>query len=169
MLLSFVKAESKADIASVAALADEIWHEHYKAILPADQIDYMVKQFQSPSAIAAQIRGGYEYNLLVCDGTPVGYLGFNVENDRLFLSKLYILKEHRGHRHASNSLAFLAERCIARKLNTIWLTVNRYNTDSIAVYRKMGFQVVRSQISDIGNGYVMDDYVMEMNFEPRPE
>ena len=43
----------------------------------------------------------------------------------------------------------------------IWLTVNKYNDHTIDVYRHRGFQTVRSQVSDIGNGYVMDDYVME--------
>jgi len=165
MLLSFVKVETPADIAAVATLADEIWHEHYTAILAADQIDYMVVQFQSAQSIAAQIRSGYAYYLLVCDGQQVGYLSFSVDKSRLFLSKLYILKAHRGHHHASRALAFLTELCAAQKLQSIWLTVNRYNTDSIAVYRKMGFNVIRNQVSDIGGGYVMDDYVMEMNID----
>jgi ribosomal protein S18 acetylase RimI-like enzyme len=43
----------------------------------------------------------------------------------------------------------------------IWLTVNRYNDATIAVYEKKGFRTVRTQVADIGNGFVMDDYIME--------
>ena len=41
------------------------------------------------------------------------------------------------------------------------LTVNKGNTDSIAVYLKSGFVVREEAVFDIGSGYVMDDYVME--------
>ncbi|CAH0117684.1 MULTISPECIES: hypothetical protein [unclassified Paenibacillus] len=32
---------------------------------------------------------------------------------------------------------------------------------TIAVYEKKGFRTVRTQVADIGNGFVMDDHVME--------
>jgi ribosomal protein S18 acetylase RimI-like enzyme len=49
-----------------------------------------------------------------------------------------------------------------RNLTSIWLTVNRYNENTIAVYKKKGFETIRTQVADIGEGYVMDDYVMEL-------
>ena len=42
------------------------------------------------------------------------------------------------------------------------MTVNRNNTGSVAAYEKMGFQKVREQVAEIGGGYVMDDYIMEL-------
>lgn len=85
-----------------------------------------------------------------------------MEKDRVFLSKLYIAKEARGKGLASKAFAFLTELASSNKKQAIWLTVNRYNSGSIAVYEKKGFVKVREQVLDIGNGYVMDDYVMEM-------
>ena len=41
----------------------------------------------------------------------------------------------------------------------IWLTVNKRNDDSIAIYKKFGMEIIRSEVTDIGSGYVMDDYV----------
>ena len=37
-----------ADIRALAALATEIWHEYFTAIISKEQIDYMVEKFQIP-------------------------------------------------------------------------------------------------------------------------
>ena len=46
-------------------------------------------------------------------------------------------------------------------LHSVYLTVNKYNTGSIEVYRHLGFEIADSAVTDIGNGYVMDDYIMQ--------
>jgi hypothetical protein len=38
--------------------------------------------------------------------------------------------------------------------------VNKYNF-AIDVYKRLGFVTVADEVNDIGNGFVMDDYVME--------
>jgi hypothetical protein len=67
-MTEFRRVKSKKDIAEVARLAHEIWNEHYVSIIGQAQVDYMVKNFQSASAIAVQIAGGYEYYLILHDG-----------------------------------------------------------------------------------------------------
>ena len=52
---------------------------------------------------------------------------------------------------------------------TIWLTVNRRNERAIGAYRRAGFREVRAQVTDIGGGYVMDDYIMELETTPQKE
>ncbi|MFD2330961.1 GNAT family N-acetyltransferase [Cohnella sp. GCM10020058] len=151
-----------ADAETLAGLASEIWHEYYGALLSLEQIVYMVDKFQSKSAIADQMeRQGYEYFLMRAEGVDVGYLAVKAEDGKLFLSKLYVLKAHRGHGYASRAMAFMTQLCRERGLGAVWLTVNRHNEGSIAVYEKKGFKKVRKQIADIGNGYVMDDFIME--------
>ena len=49
---------------------------------------------------------------------------------------------------------------------SLMLTVNKHNAGSIAVYRKAGFTVREEARFDIGNGFVMDDYVMEKRLAP---
>ena len=44
----------------------------------------------------------------------------------------------------------------------IRLTVNKHNDNSIAAYKKMGFETIDSVKTDIGGGYYMDDFVMEL-------
>lgn len=151
------------EIAEVARLAAEIWREYYVSIITIEQIDYMIGKYQAVPAITDQIHHqGYEYYLIHHDGSStIGYMSVRQEEEKLFLSKFYIGKEHRGRGYASQAMAFLEQLCKDRNLSHIWLTVNRHNESSIAVYEKKGYRTVREQIADIGNGFLMDDFIME--------
>ena len=93
MDITFERVESRDDIAALAVLADQIWHEYFPCILTEAQIDYMVKKFQSAPAMEQQIASaGYEYYFICKDGTRVGYTGFVREKEKMFLSKLYLKK-----------------------------------------------------------------------------
>ena len=126
----------------------------------------MVEKFQSVPAVTKQIQEGYEYRLITVDGKPAGYTGFHPdENDKLFLSKLYVHKNFRGTGLARKAFTYLQERCRKEGLSAIWLTVNRFNSNTIAIYRHFGFTVIREEKNDIGGGYYMDDYIMEVPIE----
>ena len=154
----------------LANLASKIWHEYFPCILSEGQIDYMVEKFQSFSAMMEQIKSkGYEYYFLRESDINVGYMGLCLEEEKVFLSKLYLTKENRGKGYSSKAFSFLEEYGAKKGKKAIWLTVNKYNTHTINVYRHRGFSVVRSQICDIGNGYVMDDYVMEKEIQRKHE
>lgn len=146
----------------IADLAEVIWHEHYEPIIGKEQVDYMLDKFQSIPAMMEQMRSsGYQYYKLENLGRLAGYFAMREEEDALFLSKLYIDKKFRGRDYARQALKFMEEYCVANSLKKIWLTVNRYNENSIRVYEKLGFEKVRTQVSDIGSGYIMDDYIMD--------
>lgn len=162
MELVFPKVETEEEIAFLAQLASEIWCEYFVCIISNEQINYMVEKFQSVHAITVQIKNqGYEYYFMNVNGRTIGYLGIKQEEGKLFLSKFYIQKEHRGKGYASQAMEFLVGICKDRRLGIIWLTVNRYNDVTIAIYEKKGFRTVRTQVADIGNGFVMDDNIME--------
>lgn len=162
MKVIFPQVKIAEEVAVVAQLAAAIWREYYVSIITIEQIEYMIGKFQSISAITDQIdHQGYEYYFIHNGESVVGYMSVREEEDKLFLSKFYISKEHRGQGYASQASAFLEQLCKDRNLSHIWLTVNRDNESSIAVYEKKGFQIVQEQIADIGNGFVMDDFIME--------
>lgn len=146
---------------SVSALADEIWHEHFSTILTTEQIDYMLEKFLSPEALAEQINNDYEYFLFSYEYTFAGFAGIREEDNCLFLSKLYVHKDFRGKKIASYMFQKFVEICNMRNLDKIRLTCNRFNKSSLAVYEHLGFQKTAAQVTDIGNGYVMDDYILE--------
>ncbi|MDO5845047.1 MAG: GNAT family N-acetyltransferase [Methanocorpusculum sp.] len=165
MPLTFEPVTTPAQIKETAKLAEKIWNEHFPKIIGQDQTDYMVEKFQSAQAIANQIGSGYEYFQIKKEGCAVGYTAIEKQNGSLFLSKLYVRKQNRGEHIATEAIAFLKEICAENNLSKIWLTVNRNNTNTIEIYKHLGFEIVRTQAADIGCGFVMDDYIMEIVFD----
>lgn len=149
------------EIQEVAVLANEIWHQHFIPIIGEAQVDYMVEKFQSYPAISNQIKNdGYEYYRIFLGENFAGYTGVHAENESLFLSKLYIKQDYRGNHLASHALQYLIKLCQERGLKKIWLTCNKYNSNTLAIYDHLGFEVTDEQVADIGNGFVMDDYIL---------
>lgn len=155
--MDIVQIKTEENIKKLADLASEIWHEFFPSIISLEQIDYMLENFQSEKALFEQLKSGYEYYFI----GDVGYFGCQVQSDKLFLSKLYIKKSERGKGYSKLAFEFLKELCKNRKLKSIYLTVNKYNTDTIAIYKKLGFRNIDSIISDIGNNFIMDDFIFE--------
>ena len=165
--LNFTEAVTDAQIEAAAALADEIWHEFFPSVLSAEQIDYMVEKFQSEHAMKEQRASeGYKYFLLFGGGERVGYTAIKHDSDgRLFLSKLYVKKEHRGKGYATEVFEFLKRYCRENGLGAVWLTVNKHNKIAISVYEKRGFRKIGEGVTDIGNGFVMDDYYFQLDVD----
>lgn len=164
-MLEFIEVCSDKDISLLADTANEVWHEYFPCILSDAQIDYMVEKFQSEKALKAQIADGYNYYMAAENSKIIGYIGVKTEKDRLFLSKLYVLKNYRGKGYGLSSLNFVERLCKNAGAGAIYLTVNRKNEHSINVYLKNGFKIIKEQAADIGKGFVMDDYIMEKKVE----
>mgnify|MGYP001146777304 CR=1 FL=1 len=158
--MKWERVTGREQIAAVAALAREIWMRHYVPIIGAAQVEYMLEKFQSAEAIARQIaEEGCEYYLV----PDAGYLALvpdRAEN-RMLLSKIYVREEMRGTGLGRAMVEFAEKRCAELGCGRLWLTVNRNNAGSIAFYERMGFRKARMAVTDIGGGFVMDDWWME--------
>jgi len=159
--MDIVAAHSDKELLEIERLASAIWHEHYTPIIGKEQVVYMLEKFQSFKAMKEQIFDGYEYYSMTENNELIGYLGIQPRENSLFLSKIYFTKSMRGKGLARIALGFLAERAKQLKCTAIELTVNKYNSGTIAAYEKMGFEKVRPAVFDIGGGYIMDDYIMK--------
>ena len=151
----------EADIRRMTKVAEVVWREANVAFCTPEQVEYMIEMFQSYEAVSGQLVHGYRYFLVEEDDEILAYFGVQPQGERLFLSKFYILKEHRGRGIFSMGLAFMAELCREQQLDTIYLTVNRNNTHACEVYLHKGFEIAEKAVADIGCGFVMDDYIME--------
>lgn len=161
-MFDWVKVESDEQIKELCSLAKEIWNEYSICFIDQPQIDYMLEKFQSEQAVKGQISfQKYQYYFLENDGENFGYFGIQPQKNCLFLSKLYIRKDYRGKGYGRK--AFNAINEIARELELpkIRLTVNKYNFATVCAYEKLGFVRIGSEETDIGNGYIMDDYIYE--------
>ncbi|MGB5317367.1 MAG: GNAT family N-acetyltransferase [Robiginitalea sp.] len=158
--VSFTVVKTPPEVARVAELAGIIWKEHYIPIIGKAQVDYMLEKFQSAPAIEKQLVEGICYVSIKTDGITQGYMAFERQGKTLFLSKIYLLDSFRGLGIGKVAMSFLEEKAHALGCKQIALTVNKYNNQSINAYLRLGFEKKEGKITDIGGGFVMDDYLM---------
>ncbi|HIW21792.1 MAG TPA: GNAT family N-acetyltransferase [Candidatus Dorea intestinavium] len=162
--LMILPATYDGDLNTIAELAEDIWNEHYTEIIGVEQVNYMINKFQSYEALVDQtVNKGFHYFIIYYDNLVVGYFGVLYHEDHLFLSKFYLLKEARGHGIATKTFEYIKKLSKDNQLSEIRLTCNKYNQNSLAFYHHLGFIKIGSEISDIGNGFVMDDFILSYN------
>ena len=163
----FINVETTGHIEAVEALAKEIWTEHYTPIIGREQVEYMLARFQSELAISEQIADGYLYFLIEDMGQFIGYISVQPKDGELFLSKIYVRSSSRGMGHGRKAIDFAEELAREQGAGKIVLTVNKKNTLALKAYEAIGFRKIEAIVQDIGGGFVMDDYRMELEIEAR--
>ena len=157
---------TQSEIEAVVALGNQIWNQHYVPIIGQDQVDYMLEKFQSVSALTDQIENQkYYYFMIFYDDTMTGYIGLQDQEDTLFLSKIYLTDNARGKGLGKMGVDFCLEFARKNDFSRIELTVNKNNVVAITAYEKIGFKRIDAIVTDIGGGYVMDDYVFELTVD----
>jgi len=154
---------SNHDIECVADLARKIWQQHFTPIIGESQVEYMLTNFQNVNAIKTQINDGLEYYLVKVEGQHIGYLGLNhdFEQKKMMLSKIYVEYPSQKKGVGQSILNFVENRCLESGFSSVWLTVNKFNDNTIAWYKRRGFVIIDKVKKDIGDGFFMDDYFME--------
>lgn len=158
-----------SEVESLCALAREIWLQHYPGIVTVRQIEYMLAQRYSPDAIRAQLRDGTaSWDKLEVAGELCGFASCERGEDsrKMKLDKLYVHQVYRGRGLGAALVDHAAAAARREGRDTLYLQVNKYNHGSVEAYRRMGFAIIRSVKVDIGEGFVMDDYVMSRSLGP---
>ncbi len=104
----------------------------------------------------------YQYFLLILGDTPIGYMGVvPEEDDALLLSKLYLMKPFRGQ--GKSIPLFEKAESVAKELGKkkLRLYVNKRNYIPLRVYLRRGFRIMEEKKTDIGSGFICDDFMME--------
>ena len=152
---------NKEMVKETSDFASEVFIDYYIPLIGEKQARYMADLFLSQDAILKLIDDGAVFRLVKDEGEIIGFCEYKKEEGRLFLSKLYARKDRR-HKGIGRFM-FEDVKAYARRngLQKIYLTVNKGNTPSYEIYLHLGFKVIDSVVNDIGQGYVMDDYIME--------
>src|ERR1700741_1559118 len=100
------------DVERMAALAREIWHDHYPAIISTAQIDYMLQQRYDPAVVRAELAcADIWWDKLVVGEELCGFSSFLLtgEPGTMKLDKLYV----RTRRQRRGYGAMLIDRALA--------------------------------------------------------
>ena len=160
--LTYIPVKDPEHIAELANYAESIFREYFSEFHPADKVDYLVRHLLSIDTLIRCIADeGYEYYFADDEGGHVGFIGFKCYEDHLFLSKLYLEKAARGMGYGRQEFEFVRSRALEEGLPKITLTVARDNDASWQKYLHMGFEIVDEVDSDVGEGFQMNDYIME--------
>ncbi|ADZ12964.1 GNAT family N-acetyltransferase [Riemerella anatipestifer] len=108
----------------------------------------------------------YHYYLMLNGGVEVGFMGFEIgyEPQTTKLHQLYLLAEAKGRGLGKEAIGFLKREEKSHKDKSIVLNVNRKNP-SFNFYKSQGFEVDKEVVLEVGESFVMDDYIMKIAIE----
>ena len=162
--MQLVKANSK-HIPIIISLAKKIWPVAYGEILSKAQLDYMIQKFYNETALLESLAKGHVFYLAQNEQEKfVGFVSYeiNCEPNKTKIHKIYVLPETQGSGVGKQLFEFVKTKALQVQQTAIFLNVNKYNK-AIYFYTNLGFKIIKEEVIDIGNNYIMDDYVMEVN------
>lgn len=151
------------DADALAEMSRDIWRRHYlPAILSEAELNFFWDRAYRPAQLVRHMQAGGRYEWIKVANRRVGFLAYAVEAeaDRLHLSKLYLLPEYHGRGIGHQALRRVQEFGRGQALREIYLYVFRGNEKAIRAYLRAGFVISRTEITECGNGFRYDDYVM---------
>jgi|SRR6185437_13680495 len=159
-----IKPAQIGDLKTIHHLAHEIWPAAYLEILGQEQLDYMLEKIYSLDSLQNQFLVlKHNFILLTQDGIPIGFASYSPHDDSTIyhLNKIYVLPGQQGKNLGKQLLNYIISQIKKSGATSLHLNVNR-NNKAIHFYEKHGFKIIRTEDNDIGSGYFMNDYVMEL-------
>lgn len=163
MAVTFIKVTEEEQIEKIAEIAAPIWHETYDCINGVASTDYMIEKIPvRPGHPPPDGKRGLRLLYDARRRRAAGFIGLVPHKEgKMFLSKLYVSAAHRSRGLPRAAFDFIETLCQAEKLPAIYLTVNKKNFHAIEVYKYFGFHQTDAVVTDIGSGFVMNDYIMQ--------
>ncbi len=163
-MISIKKVGAEA-IPMINQLAHAIWPHTYKNVISDEQINYMLEWMYNPASLQQQIvEKKHQFIVAYENDKPVGYLSYSIKNKEekttYRLHKLYVSIDRQGKGIGKSLLDHMISDIVPFGATQIQLNVNKLNP-SVSFYTKNGFTVLEEEMLDIGNGFFMDDYIMQ--------
>lgn len=144
-------------------LAKEIWPKTYAQILSQDQIDYMMDLMYSEARLKNDLKAGIIFYFIVHHQKNIGFTAIELKyknTEQLYIHKIYLHPKAQGLGLGKACINLISEIAQNNGLKHISLNVNRFNQAKL-FYQKVGFEVIGEEDIDIGNGYYMNDFIMQ--------
>ena len=156
---------NKQHIPTIRALAQEYWPVAFVSILSASQIAYMMEMMYSHSSLEGQMNKGHQFAIASKNNEKVGYMSYETDCEgmgKTKIHKLYISPHYQRMGVGKAMVDFVSQQALLANNSALFLNVNKYNNKAISFYNKHQFQLVKEEEIDIGDGFIMDDYVFEL-------
>ena len=153
-------AQTEEQFAVIEGVARKIVPAFYGAYFAVETAEYLVESGHTAGALAAQAQRGSRHFLIVCEGEAVGYFSLSVDGTTMLLSHFYVLSTWRGKGLGKMAMAFIESTARGWGVSRIELFVLRKNVGAVGVYVRSGFVVAEEVLTRLGNGVVLEDYVM---------
>lgn len=164
-----IRTATEADFPIIQHIAHATWPVTFADILSPRQIDYMLEWMYSLPALAEQVAGrGHIFLLAELDGQAVGYLSYEQHyqgSAATKIHKIYIRPSAQGQGIGRALIDAATDRARAAGDRVLLLNVNR-NNRAVQFYEYLGFTVIDREDIDIGEGFLMEDFVMELKVQP---
>lgn len=163
---------NKSQLPLIAELAYAIWPVAYSEILSKQQLTYMLAKFYSLEALTEQLEKRNHVFLLIEENERfVGFASYEsnildeslnqeVQIKKTKIHKIYVLPETQGKGFGVQLINEIETRAKDLQNDILFLNVNRFNKAQ-HFYKKLGFEIAYEEDIEIGNGYLMEDFVME--------
>ena len=162
---SIIKANPD-QIDNIIQIAYATWPATYADILSPEQLSYMLEQFYNKSYLSERMEKGNLFYLVQQEDELLGFMELEIDEKPGYtkLHKLYVLPKAQGLK--LGRLLLDEAVSIARKAaqTGLFLNVNRYNKAK-DFYEKQGFENIETVDIHIGNGFYMNDFIMQLNFK----
>ena len=156
-----IRKATVEDIPLIRTLTFQVWPRTYSKILSVEQISYMLDMMYSVSSLTKQMEEKCQFIIIYSRGEPVGFASYQELKPTVWkLHKLYVLITKQGQGTGRFMMDYIIEEIKKQGARSLELQVNRQN-HAKKFYQKLGFTEREMIKLDIGNGYFMDDYVME--------
>ncbi|NHN25349.1 GNAT family N-acetyltransferase [Flavobacterium jejuense] len=156
---------NKNQLQIIKDLAYAVWPLAYGEILSKEQLKYMLEKFYSIEALESLWNEAKHVFYIAIDkkDKPLGFVSYelNCKPEKTKIHRIYVLPETQGTGLGKKLFYHVKEKALENNQKAIFLNVNKYNKAKF-FYEKLGFEIVKEEVIDIGNNYVMDDYVMEV-------
>lgn len=161
--MTSVRKATVKDIPLIRELTFAIWPQTYAALLTPDQIAYMLEMMYSEASLQKQMEAdGVIFIIIYDDDKPVAFAAYNEIKPQLWkLHKIYVLASQQGKGTGKFIINFIVNEIKMQNAKALQLQVKRDNPAQ-HFYTKLGFTIIETADFDIGNGYFMKDYIMEL-------
>jgi ribosomal protein S18 acetylase RimI-like enzyme len=150
------------DVPAIIGLARTTWLDAYAEIISPEQIDYMLAQRYDHARLCLDTEDPQKWlHQAFLGGVLAGFAACEIHKGEFKLDKLYIHPNMQRKGIGAALVDHVAELARERGFSAMILAVNKQNEQAIRAYAQYGFRLRNEAVTDIGHGFVMDDYIME--------